>query len=188
MAKRVAKKAGAKKSAKPGPKKRARPAPKPAGTKSASTKASAKKALRKKPAAKKSAAKAGAALSDKERWTTRSDLGAAPSTYIERLPAPARQIAQRLHDTLMSYDGVDSSIKWGMPVYTLAGEMFASIWMGKGYIRLGLVGGAGFDDPDGLLQGEGKGHRHVKIPLQGSWNEPVMMEFIRQSVAHTRAT
>ncbi|MEZ6241471.1 MAG: DUF1801 domain-containing protein [Phycisphaerales bacterium] len=159
---------------------------KKAGKKRTAKKTPKKKATSKKPARKKSPS---SKLSPKERWGTRADLGADPSAYIDALPADLHAAGKRLHKALMtSAPGVKSSIKWGMPVYEFGqgkgmSGMFASLWKGKGYLRLGLYTGAGLPDPDNLLQGEGKGHRHVRfIPGTTPWG-PVEQLIKRSAVA-----
>lgn len=142
------------------------------------TKRDAKKTPRKKASSKSSVRKkySSSKLSPKERWGTRADLGADPAAYLDALPPELATAGKRLHKALMSSaPGVRCAIKWGMPVYQLGegggmSSMFASIWRGKGYLRLGLYTGAGLPDPHDLLAGVGKGHRHVRfVPGSTPW-------------------
>jgi hypothetical protein len=60
--------------------------------------------------------------------------------------------------------GVESSIKWGMPFFTLDGKMMCALGAHKSHVNLILVGPPGaFPDPQGRLEGKGKGGRHLKL-------------------------
>jgi hypothetical protein len=119
----------------------------------------------------------------KERWGKRDDLGAAVDHYLSELPADLNAEGQRLHEMFMELaPNADAAIKWGMPVYSIGTVMAGSIWKGKGYLRLGLYSGAGLRDPQGLLAGEGKQHRHVRIvPGETRWS--AVEKLMQQSVA-----
>lgn len=57
-----------------------------------------------------------------------------------------------------------SSLKWGMPVYTISGTMMCAIGGHKSHVNLILSGPPKtYDDPSHLLSGEGKTGRHLKI-------------------------
>ena len=55
-----------------------------------------------------------------------------------------------------------SELKWGMPVFTINGEMVCYFRVQKKYVRFGLAPGATLDDADGVLYGSGDG-KHLKI-------------------------
>jgi len=57
-----------------------------------------------------------------------------------------------------------ASLKWGMPFCSIGGEMMCALTGHKSHVNLVLPGPPGtFADPDGLLEGEGKTGRHLKL-------------------------
>jgi len=54
------------------------------------------------------------------------------------------------------------TVKWGYPCYEQNGNV-CSLMPAEGYVRLQFFRGAELGDPDGLLEGTGKGMRHVKV-------------------------
>jgi hypothetical protein len=58
----------------------------------------------------------------------------------------------------------ESSIKWGMPFFTVGGAMMCALGAHKSHVNLILSGPPGaFADPEGRLSGEGKTGRHLKV-------------------------
>jgi hypothetical protein len=50
------------------------------------------------------------------------------------------------------------------------------------YVNLGLFDGARLADPQGLLEGRGRRHRHVKIHDEAELDNPALHELIREAV------
>jgi len=119
--------------------------------------AAAKKSTVTKPAAaKKPAAKKPA---------QRADLGAPIDGFFARQPAPLRPILEELRRLIEdAAPDADSSIKWGMPFYTMDGAMMCALGGHKSHVNLVLSGPPGaYADPEGRLSGEGKTGRHLKV-------------------------
>ncbi len=58
----------------------------------------------------------------------------------------------------------ESSIKWGMPFFTLGGTMMCALGAHRAHVNLILAGPPdAFADPGGLLSGEARGGRHLKL-------------------------
>jgi hypothetical protein len=99
------------------------------------------------------------------RSAARADLGVPIDGFLRRQPPHLRAILvelRRLVETA-SPDAV-SSLKWGMPCFTVAGRMMCMLGSHKAHVNLVLVGPSGtFADAKGLLTGEGKGGRHLKL-------------------------
>ena len=53
-------------------------------------------------------------------------------------------------------------IKWGRPVYSL-NHIVCYLAAGENHANLGFYRGIELEDPKGLLQGEGKKLRHIKV-------------------------
>jgi hypothetical protein len=57
-----------------------------------------------------------------------------------------------------------SSLKWGMPFYTMGDAMMCALAGHKSHVNLILSGPPGtYADPEGLLSGDGKTGRHLKL-------------------------
>lgn len=93
----------------------------------------------------------------------RSDLGQPGSVAIDRLPEPHRTIA-RAADAMIcnTVKGATSVVKWGNACYYQDGRAFATLYQTKRGVNLGIPG-AMIDDPERLLEGEGKSMRHIKL-------------------------
>ena len=74
-----------------------------------------------------------------------------------------------------------ATLKWGMPFYELGGETLCAIAGFKAHVNLILPGPPGtYADPDGLLEGDGKTGRHLKLTR--------LAELPRKTVASWLAT
>jgi hypothetical protein len=51
------------------------------------------------------------------------------------------------------------------------------------HVTLGVAGGAGLPDPDGLLEGAGKVHRHVKLRSVADVDRPQLRALMESAVA-----
>jgi hypothetical protein len=81
-----------------------------------------------------------------------------------------------------------SSIKWGMPFYTLNGEMMCALGAHKSHVNLILAGSPkAFKDPKKLLTGEGKTGRHMKITSLDELPRKEARDFIRTAAKLARA-
>jgi hypothetical protein len=124
------------------------------------------KAAKKKPAAPAAAAKKTPAVKPAKMHGPRADLGAPVDGWFAKRPAAQRPIVDALR-ALVAEAAPDatSSIKWGMPFYTLGKSgMMCAIGAHKAHVNLILSGPPGtFADPDGRLIGDGKTGKHLKL-------------------------
>ena len=135
------------------PAKAGKKSPKPAPAKTVKTpKKAAKSAPSKKPAAGKMAAR-------------RADYGAPIEGFFAKQQPHLRPILEELR-TLVEEAAPEAiaSIKWGMPFYVIGREMMCALAGFKSHVNLILSGPPGtFADPAGLLEGEAKVGRHLKL-------------------------
>jgi hypothetical protein len=114
----------------------------------------------------------------------RADLGADVSTYFAKLSGRQPALAKRL-DRIARKGAPKASaaVKWGMPVYEHHG-MLCYIRAQKNYMTLGFYGQAvGLSDPKGVMEGTGKGMRHVKIWPEEKLDEAYLLRMVRQAAA-----
>jgi hypothetical protein len=128
-------------------------------------KASSKRAKKKRPAAKAPAAKSAAKTPAAKRYSPRADLGKPVDGFFAKVKEPLRAIAAELRSMIeRAAPDARASIKWGMPFYNIGDGMMCAIAAHKGHVNLILSGPPGaFTDPGGLLSGEGKTGRHLKL-------------------------
>ena len=86
-------------------------------------------------------------------------------TWLDTLDAEAREPIASLRALLFDVapDAIEE-FKWSRPCYRTAAP-FAYLASFKKHVTIGFNEGSRLDDPDGLLEGTGKGMRHVKVPL-----------------------
>ncbi len=82
-----------------------------------------------------------------------------------------------------AYPTVKASIKWAQPVWeTAEGPMIFFRGASK-HVTVGFWRGAEFQDPDGLLEGEGDRMKHLKIKEKDEVNPEILSGFIQQAVS-----
>jgi len=95
----------------------------------------------------------------------RADFGAPIDAFFEEQPEHLRAILVELRRLVEeAAPDAQSSIKWGMPWFSVGGRMFCSLGGHKAHVNLILAGPPEiFRDPGGLLSGTGSTGRHLKI-------------------------
>ena len=121
----------------------------------------ADKTARKTAKAKKAKVPAAAAM----KFGRRADLGAPVDGFFTMQPPPLRAILEQLRQLVEeAAPEATSSIKWGMPFYLVRDQTICALAGFRGHVNLILAGPPGtFPDPDGLLEGDGKTGRHLKL-------------------------
>jgi hypothetical protein len=84
--------------------------------------------------------------------------------YIGLLGTPQNDVAARLREIVLTrYPQLREDIKWHVPVYSLGTTPIVSIEGFKAHVNLKFFKGALLQDREGLLEGTGKGVRHIKF-------------------------
>ena len=99
-------------------------------------------------------------------------------------------IARRLRAIIRAVDGNtvetvrlgDNAATYGVGPRKMT-DGYAYIMPKRGYINLGFYQGAVLSDPAGLLEGTGKGLRHIKIRSLADANRPPVRALIAQAFA-----
>jgi hypothetical protein len=107
--------------------------------------------------------------------------------FLSGRPAEVQEIARTLiatarslvPDAVESCDGDDLGIGFA-PGYK--GLVFV-ITPQTAAVRLGIAGGAGLDDPAGLMQGRGAVHRHVKVTSPPAASAPELHDLMARAAA-----
>lgn len=115
---------------------------------------------------------------------------------IAAYPGDVREIAEHLRRRVrVVVPGVTEAVKWGNPVFEYRGRGLCYVQGHKDYLRFGFFEhGAELDDPDRLLEGAGKGMRHIKLrgeadipPILDNWLLQAVSLIERQSAAKERS-
>jgi hypothetical protein len=82
----------------------------------------------------------------------------------------------------------ESSIKWGMPFFSIEGGMMCALTAHKSHVNLVLSGPPNaYVDPDGLLTGAGKSGRHLKLTSLAELPRIKVRVWLRTAAALERA-
>jgi hypothetical protein len=125
-----------------------------------------KRAAKSKSGARMAAAKKlGASKLAARKPAPRADYGAPIDGFFSKQPEHLRTILDELRKLIEeAAPDAQSSLKWGMPFYTLKGAMMCATSAHKSHVNLILSGAPdAFRDPEGRLTGEGKTGRHLKL-------------------------
>lgn len=95
----------------------------------------------------------------------RADYGAPIDGFFAKQAPHLRVILEELRNLVEEgAPDASASLKWGMPNYSIGRVMVCALAGFKSHVNLILAGPPGaFADPDGLLEGEAKGGRHLKL-------------------------
>ncbi len=145
--------------------------------------AAVKKAAKPKPAAKKKPATA-----QPRKLGPRADLGAPVDGFFARQPPHLRPILDQLRALVAeAAPDASSAIKWGMPFYTIDGNTMCALAGFKAHVNLILAGPPGtFADPGGLLDGDGKTGKHLKLRSPDDLPRQEVRAWLRTAAARAR--
>lgn len=77
----------------------------------------------------------------------------------------------------------DKKIKWGNPTYILKGKNLANIFVYRNHVDFGFFQGSKLKSS--LLEGTGKGLRHIKIRSQEDIKEEEFIKLLKAAEIHS---
>ena len=102
-------------------------------------------------------------------------------------PGELRWLAQPWFDRLRRCGSdVREVLNDGYPVACVEDAAFAYVNAFKAHVNVGFFHGATLDDPEGLLEGDGKRMRHVKVRLERRVDEGALRELIAEAYRDIR--
>jgi hypothetical protein len=112
--------------------------------------------------------------------------------YVAKLKPPMHDLVAALRWLVMdAAPGIQETIKWGMPWFgarsTNMRDALCYIKANARHITFGFRTGKGLSDPDGLLEGVGKGMRHVKIRSTADIRPELFAAWVREAMGLTVA-
>jgi hypothetical protein len=119
----------------------------------------------------------------------RARRAASVDEYIDLLVTPPKDIAVLLRAIIRThYLHLREDFKWHVPVYSLGKTPVVSIEGFKAHVNLKFFKGARLQDHEGLLEGTGKGVRHVKFHSTQDVDEGKIRGLIDQAPELAMAT
>ena len=116
----------------------------------------------------------------------------AVDTFLKGYSPQVREIAVKAREVILSVlpDATEKVYPgWKVIQYATGADMksvFAAISPQRERVNLGLAGGIGLADPDGLLEGDGKAIRHIKLTSPEAAGAPAVKELIRGALQATK--
>lgn len=77
---------------------------------------------------------------------------------------------------------LQESVKWGNGCWVKGTIPIAYVYSAPDHVQFGFFAGAALEDPKGLLRGEGRFVRHVKVKQRAAIDEPAFAALLRQAM------
>ena len=102
--------------------------------------------------------------------------------YIEAMPAPLREAAQRTREIVdKNLKGAESAIKWSHPTWTLRKKPVCYLKAASKHVTFGFWHGASIDDPSGRLETSGEVMAHTKLRAPEDVDAKLFANWLRQA-------
>ena len=134
-------------------------------------------------------AKKSVAANAPKKFGPRKDLGAPVDGFFARQPPQLRALLDQLRAMIAeAAPEATAAIKWGMPFYSVGANTLCAVAAFKAHINLILPGPPGtYGDPDGLLEGDGKTGKHLKLRPTGTLPRTAVRGWLRTAAGRARA-
>jgi hypothetical protein len=83
---------------------------------------------------------------------------------------------------------LQESVKWGNGCWVQGKSPVAYVYSAPDHVQFGFFAGSALEDPNGLLVGEGKFVRHIKVRKHSDIDERAFETLLRQAVRKERAS
>lgn len=102
--------------------------------------------------------------------------------WFDALPASQRPILDRLRAIIFATnsDAIEE-FKWSRPCYSNGTGLFCYLHASKGHATIGFQKGSSLNDPNNLLEGEGKDMRHVKLRSLSDIDEAALKALLKHA-------
>jgi hypothetical protein len=102
--------------------------------------------------------------------------------YLAGQRAQNRAIIGSLRDFVKRVEpGLREAVKWGNGCWVGQEGPVAYVYAATGYVQFGFFRGSSLKDPTGLLKGEGKYVRHIKVHDPSEIDERAFAALLRQA-------
>ncbi len=116
-------------------------------------------------------------------WSaSKSTKAGAVDAYMKNLDPGTRALLTALRRVVLkAAPGLEEALKWSTPVYSKNG-LVCWVHAARSHAAVGFYQGASLTDPKGLLEGEGKRLRHMKVRSAQELRPAVVAGWVRQAV------
>jgi hypothetical protein len=104
------------------------------------------------------------------------------SPEVQKLALATRKFALKLVPKATEMVDIKSKVI-GFGFGTGYKDMICSLMPAKTWVTLGIAWGAELPDPQGLMEGAGKVHRHVKLKSEADLKAPALEALLKASLA-----
>jgi hypothetical protein len=102
--------------------------------------------------------------------------------YLDDQPPKNRSIIRALRRFVKRVEsGLEESVKWGNGCWVKGKVPISYVYSAPDHVQFGFIRGSALKDPQGLLEGNGKYVRHVKVRKPSDIDEDVFKAFLRQA-------
>lgn len=104
--------------------------------------------------------------------------------FLLELPEEKRVVAMQLREIFLSVSPrISEAIKWRQLTFMYKGNLaFIYTYKTTAYMNLGFFKGTELDDPDTLLEGSGKGMRHIKVYTEKDIPVSRLKKWVKQAM------
>ena len=101
------------------------------------------------------------------------------TAYISTASSEQKEIFENLRQLIHNnIDNITEEIKWGIPVF-IKSKIFTYLRVTKKHITIGFYNIDRIKDTAGILEGEGKTMRHIKIKTKDDINQKIIIEWLK---------
>ena len=102
--------------------------------------------------------------------------------YLADQPTRNRTIIRALRGLVRRVSpGLRESVKWGNGCWVKDDEPVSYVYSATDHVQFGFFRGAALEDPKGLLEGNGKFVRHIKLRKSADIDERAFSALLRQA-------
>jgi hypothetical protein len=108
--------------------------------------------------------------------------------FTRKLDPERRKVAVELRALInKAAPQAEETVAWGYPWWKLNGWL-CTVYTAGDHINFGFSRGAELDDPDGMLEGTGKGMRHIKVFDVSEIKKAKFTRLLKQAAELNRAS
>jgi hypothetical protein len=109
------------------------------------------------------------------------------SYLMEQTPSQRRTINRMRKVVMSAAPKLEERMRWSQVGYLVSNKDVCGIYASSDHVNLSFMRGSTLADPKGLLEGTGKGMRHIKVFRLEDVGEDTLKAYVRAAVAAVEA-
>ena len=111
------------------------------------------------------------------------------AAYIQQQSPAHQKTINRLRTIVKrAVPGLTEQMRWLQVGYLISNKDVCGIYASSDHVNLSFMQGATMRDPKGLLEGTGKGMRHIKITRIEDVGEETIKGYVKEAVASLKSS